>query len=141
MARPADKTHWWPLWQAYLTFYRNPLPDALSDLTFARFVDANQPMHLLVAKKAGKMLGFASLIYHGSTWAWTDYAYLEDLFVSPEARGQGVGRALIEAVSATAKKAGSERLYWLTDRDNTTAQALYDRLAEKTDFILYRREP
>ncbi|MDV6329848.1 GNAT family N-acetyltransferase [Asticcacaulis sp. 201] len=138
-ATQADKAAWWPLWQAYLTFYNHPLPDEISDLTFARCLDPEEPMQLLLAREDGVTLGFVTLVFHRSTWARTTYCYLEDLYVDERARGKGVGRALIEAVSDIARTQGAERLYWNTDFANTTAQALYNTLAEKTDFLVYRR--
>ena len=138
-AREEDKAGWLPLWQAYLDFYHHPLPDGMTDLTFARFLDAAEPMGLLLAKEGEAIIGFATWILHHSTWARVGYVYLEDLFVDGAARGKGAGRALIEALDALAKSKGAERLYWVTEAPNTTAQALYDRLATKTDYIQYRR--
>lgn len=134
-----DRADWWPLWQAYLTFYNNPLPDDLSELTFARCLDPAEPMQLLLARESGVALGFVTLVFHRSTWARTTYCYLEDLYVDERTRGKGVGRCLIEAVSDIARENGSERLYWNTDGANKTAQSLYNQLAEKTDFLVYRR--
>ena len=134
-----DKAGWWPLWQAYLAVYNNPLPDDLSDLTFTRMLDPAEPMQLLLAREGDKVLGFVTLVFHRSTWARTTYCYLEDLFVAEAARGKGAGRRLIEAVSDIARENGAERLYWNTDGANKTAQALYNQLAEKTDFLVYRR--
>ncbi len=127
VAVQADKQSWLPLWQGYLVFYKHPLPDEMTDLTFDRILDAAFPLHMLVAKEAGEMRWPAMpRSATGSTWSRAGYCYLEDLFVSDDARGKGVGRALIEAVAAAAKDAGIERLYWVTDGGNTAAQALYD---------------
>ncbi len=136
----SDKAGWLPLWQAYLTFYKHPLPDEITDLTFARMLDETVPLYMLVAKDGDAVVGFASYILHPSTWAKVGYGYLEDLFVAESARGQGVARALIAAVAAEAKTHGSERLYWVTDAANTTAQGLYETLATRTDFIQYRQD-
>ena len=65
--------------------------------------------------------------------------YLQDLFTAEAARGRGAGRALIEAVYAAASAAGSPRVYWTTQANNLTAQRLYDQIAEKSDFIQYRK--
>ena len=73
-----------------------------------------------------------------ATWTTTDYCYLEDLFVAPSARGGGVGRALIEHVHAWAAEHGSAKVYWLTAESNTTARALYDRVATRTGMIHYQ---
>jgi GNAT superfamily N-acetyltransferase len=136
-----EKEAWLPLWQGYLVFYESTLPDAMSDLTWQRFHDSAEPMHVLAAYEDGAMVGFATCIFHRSTWARHHYCYLEDLFVDESRRGKGVARKLIEAVRAAAREKSCDRLYWQTRAGNKTAQALYDRLAEKTDFIQYRMKP
>jgi GNAT superfamily N-acetyltransferase len=64
---------------------------------------------------------------------------LQDLFVAEEARGKGIGRALIEAVYTAARGTGASRVYWLTQESNATARALYDKIADRSGFIQYRR--
>jgi len=145
-AEKGDWANWLPLWQDYLTFYKQSLSDDITRLTFERALDDGVPLYLLLAKSESiapsenEILGFSFFVLHPSTWARSGYCYLEDLFVADAARGQGVGRNLIEAVAASAKTLGAERLYWVTDASNTKAQSLYATLAEKTDFIQYRRE-
>jgi GNAT superfamily N-acetyltransferase len=68
-----------------------------------------------------------------------NYCYLQDLFVAETARGLGLGRALIEAVCDKARAEGASRVYWLTQEGNATARALYDKLAERSGFIQYRK--
>ena len=65
--------------------------------------------------------------------------YLQDLFTAESARGQGIGRALIEAVYERARAAGASRVYWQTHETNRTAMLLYDRIAERSGFLVYRR--
>jgi GNAT superfamily N-acetyltransferase len=138
-ARAEDRTGWLPLWQGYLDFYRQTLPEAQTDLTFARALDPAEPLHLLIAEREGQYLGFAAYVLHRSTWAKTCYCYLEDLFVDPAARGQGIAADLIEGVTQAAQAVQAERLYWVTDAANTAAQKLYDRLAVRSPFVQYRR--
>ncbi len=93
----------------------------------------------LVAEQDGRIIGIAHCIVHRSTWARGNYVYLNDLFVSPDVRGSGAGRALIEAIYARADAMGAERVYWLTHESNTTARKLYDSLAVNDGFLEYRR--
>ena len=79
-------------------------------------------------------------IYHRSTWTTGDYCYLQDLFVADDARGGGVGRALIEHVYAEARRRGASRVYWSTHESNHNAMQLYDRIAERSGFIIYRKQ-
>lgn len=136
-ARAQDKADWLPLWQSYLDFYQHPLPEDVTDITFGRFLDAREPMVLLLARQNGTAVGFVTLIMHRSTWARTHYVYLEDLFVLDTMRGKGVGRKLIEAVIAHARTHDCERVYWVTHDSNKTARRLYDSLADLPGFVIY----
>jgi len=135
----ADRAQWAPLWAGYLDFYKSALPDDVTETTFQRFLDPNEPMFALVAEREGKLVGVVQCVLHRATWTKTHYCYLEDLFVAPDVRGGGVGRVLIEAVYARADAAGATRVYWLTHETNATARKLYDNVATNAGFIQYRR--
>jgi GNAT superfamily N-acetyltransferase len=139
----ADRDAWAPLWDGYNAFYERvgptALPAEITDKTWARFLDADEPMHALVAEIDGRVVGLVHYLFHRSTSMPVDICYLQDLFTTPEARGHGVGRALIEAVYTAAHEAGSTRVYWHTQDSNTTARTLYDTLAE-TGFVVYRHD-
>lgn len=137
--RPEDHDAWLPLWEAYNTFYENVAPEAVTEATWARFFDAYEPVHALVAEHEGRLVGLVHYIFHRSTWMLGPTCYLQDLFADPSVRGQGVGRALIEGVYAAAREAGSTRVYWLTHETNATAMQLYDRIAERSGFVQYRK--
>ncbi len=135
---PEDRAAWEPLWQGYLTFYESSLAAEVTEETWRRLNDPAEPMHGLVALLDGRIVGIVHYIYHRSTWTTGDYCYLQDLFTAEEARGHGVGRALIEAVYEQAKADGASRVYWLTHETNTAAQVLYDKVASRSGFIQYR---
>ncbi|PVE97992.1 GNAT family N-acetyltransferase [Microbacterium sp. TPD7012] len=134
---PADHSEWLVLWQGYLEFYEARLDDATTAATFARLVDGG--IHGALARDdAGTAIGLVHWLTHAATWTTTDYCYLEDLFVSPEARGTGAGKALIAHVRDWASAHGSAKTYWLTAETNTTARTLYDRVATRTGMIHYQ---
>lgn len=136
----ADRPAWDRLWAGYLAFYESALDPAVSQATWDRLLDPAFPIHGLVAvDDAGAPVGLTHYVLHPATWAVGPYCYLEDLFVDPDARAGGVGRALIEAVYAAADAAGAARVYWLTHETNTGARVLYDRVAKASGFIQYRR--
>ena len=137
--RRHERSAWEPLWQGYLAFYKSAVPPGVTDTTWARLHDPAEPMHGLGAFADEGLVGFTHYIFHRSTWSAGDYCYLQDLFTAEAARGRGAGRALIEAVYERAQEAGASRVYWLTHEANDTARALYDRVAERSGFIQYRR--
>jgi GNAT superfamily N-acetyltransferase len=108
-------------------------------MTWGRFFDHYEPVHCLVADEAGKLLGIAHYLYHRNTTMIAPTCYLQDLFTHADARGRGIGRALIEAVYDRAKAVGAPRVYWQTHETNATAQRLYDAVAERSGFIVYRK--
>lgn len=139
----ADYDAWLPLWDGYNKFYGRFGPTALplevTRMTWARFFDAYEPVHGLVAESEGKLVGLVHYLLHRSTTLIEPNCYLQDLFTDERTRGKGVGRALIEAVYERAKAAGCTRVYWLTHQTNATARRLYDQVADNTGFIVYRK--
>jgi GNAT superfamily N-acetyltransferase len=137
--RPDERADWEPLWRGYLDFYNTSVSKETYDTTWARLLEPNEPMWVLGAYVDGKLLGIVHYLYHRSCWTIGNYCYLQDLFVSKDARGHGLGRALIEAVYQAAQEGGASRVHWLTHETNTTARALYDQLATAPGFIQYRK--
>lgn len=139
----ADFSEWLPLWDGYNAFYGRAAETALhpntTQMTWERFFDAHEPMHALVAEASGRLVGLAHFLYHRSTIQIPPTCYLADLFSANAVRGQGVGRALIEAVYAHARALGVPRVYWQTHETNTVAMRLYDQVAERSGFVVYRR--
>src|SRR6185437_2584908 len=138
-----DYAQWLPLWDGYNAFYGRSGSTALSlditRMTWARFFDAYEPVHALVAESGGRLLGLAHYLFHRSTTAIEPVCYLQDLFTDASARGRGVGGALINEVYEQARLAGTPRVYWQTHQTNLTAQGLYDKLADRSGFIVYRK--
>jgi GNAT superfamily N-acetyltransferase len=141
--QPEDFPQWKPLWDGYNAFYgregATALPDTITGATWARFFDAEEPVHALVAERAGRLVGIVHYLFHRSTISIAPTCYLQDLFTTESERGKGVGRALIEQVYRSAREAGSSRVYWLTHETNKPAMKLYDNIAEKSGFIVYRK--
>ena len=135
-----DKPAWTRLWRAYLAYYETELPQSIYDAYFERLLgDDAQDFHGLVAEQDGTLVGLTHFLYHRHGWKIENTCYLQDLFTDPKVRGQGVGRALIEAVYKAADKAGAPSVYWLTQDFNADARKLYDRVGTLTPFIKYAR--
>lgn len=134
-----DRAAWEPLWQGYLTFYKASLTPEVTDTTWARFLDPAEPMFVRGAFENGKLLGIVQCVLHRTSWSSKPICYLQDLFTVPEARGKGVGKALIEHVYEMARSEGWFRVYWQTHESNAEAQVLYNKLADRSGFIVYRK--
>jgi GNAT superfamily N-acetyltransferase len=137
-ATPGDREAFLGLWQGYLDYYGVDLPPEVTAATWARLMDPASPVKARLAEAGGKVQGFAIHLHHPSTWVLTEDCYLEDLFVAPDARGRGLGRALIDDLIALARMKGWGRVYWHTRIDNEKARALYDQYAGWDDHIRYR---
>ena len=139
MANEVDFPQWLILWKGYQVFYKTDITDTTTTVTWSRFHDLAEPMNCAVAEVEGRLIGMVHYIQHRSCWSTGDYVYLQDLFVEPNIRGKGVGRALIQHVYARATEAGASRVWWLTHESNSDAMQLYDRIADKSRFIQYRK--
>jgi len=138
-----DFARWKELWDGYNAFYgregETALPTEITKTTWGRFFDSYDSVNALVAESSGRILGLVHYIYHRSTIQIVPTCYLQDLFTAEEARGKGVGKALIEAVCEEARAAGVPRIYWHTHESNATAILLYNKVAEKSGFVVYRK--
>lgn len=137
-AAPGDETEWRRLWKGFLEYYKHPLQPEVIQHTWTRLMDPACTLSCRLAIRGRRTLGFAIHQHHPSTWVMGDDCYLEDLFVDPAARGQGIGRALITDLIEFARNRGWKRLYWNTDASNSAARALYDQFAQDDGHVRYR---
>ena len=135
----ADHAAWLPLWQGYQRFYNADIAPEVSALTWQRFLDSAEPMFAALAWQDGMAVGLVHWIFHRSCWTVSDYCYLQDLFIAKDIRSSGAGRQLIEYVYREAQAHGCSRTYWLTHESNSKAMLLYERIAEHSGFIQYRK--
>jgi GNAT superfamily N-acetyltransferase len=136
----ADFESWQQLWLAYLRFYRAEVSPEVTAATFRRLTGTTDGLAGFVAEdESGELTGIAHLVFHPSTWSTEPYCYLEDLYVSPAARGTGTARDLLDAVFAEAERRGAARTYWETQEFNGPARTLYDQVAHRTSFVVYER--
>lgn len=136
-----DFDGWNALFQGYLDFYRQELSEETTKTTFSRLVDGSGPLFGLLAlpPEGGRPVGLANCLLHHTTWSREMTCYLEDLYVSEEARGSGAARALIEAAMQEAARRGCDRIYWHTQAFNGRARSLYDQVADLSSMVVYER--
>lgn len=138
--RENDHAEWRRMWTRYLEFYEATVPEEVYQTYWARLLgDDPQEFDGLVAELDGKLIGFTHYVFHRHGWKIENVCYLQDLYVDPEVRGTGAGRALIEAVYKAADAKGAPSVYWLTQDFNETARKLYDRIGSLTPFVKYSR--
>jgi GNAT superfamily N-acetyltransferase len=145
--RPVNKLDyeaWLPLWDGYNAFYGRQGQTALdlniTQTTWARFLNDNDPVHAFVAEQNGQLVGLVHFVFHRSTSRLNNVCYLQDLYVKKDLRGAGIGRQLIQAVYDAARNAESTRVYWQTQDSNVAGRALYDKVAKHLGFIVYSHE-
>jgi GNAT superfamily N-acetyltransferase len=136
--RAADEAAWRRLWSGYVAFYEAEVSEAVTAGTWQRLLAPNSDMFGRIAVWQGAIAGFTVCVLHPGSWTLAPVCYLEDLFVDVEARGQGIGHALIEDLVTRARDRGWSRLYWHTRTGNEAARRLYDRFAVADDFVRYR---
>ena len=135
-----DRTYWGQMWGDYLSFYETDVAPEIYETTFARLIDSTNPVqNALFAELDGAAVGIVHYMYHAHNWRAENVCYLQDLYAKEAVRGQGIGRALIEAVYAAADANGTPSVYWMTQDFNETARVLYDRIGTLTPFIKYSR--
>jgi len=140
----SDRARWQELWDGYNAFYgrsgATALAPEITETLWQRIFDPAEPVHARLAEQGGAVFGLVHYLFHPSTTMREPICYLQDLFTDQAARGRGAGRALIDAVYDEARAAGSSRVYWHTHETNAVARALYDRVAERSGFIVYRKQ-
>ena len=136
-AMPSDEAAWRQLWRGYADFYRAHLTEEVTDRTWKRILDPDSAVMCVVAEIDGHVYGFANCVVHENTWETQAVCYLEDLFVTPAARGRGIATALLEWLRNAMRAEAWARLYWVTKVDNAQARRLYDRFTQADDFVRY----
>ena len=133
-----DEPRWRVLWEGYCRFYERELSEAITQHTWKRIMDASTPVYAIVAETQDDgVIGMCNYVIHENTWTLTPVCYLEDLFVEPGKRAQGVGKALIDWLVASMAKNGWSRLYWHTRENNYRARGLYDKYTAQSGFVRY----
>jgi len=134
---PKDQPDWRRLWRGYCDFYQANVRDEVTQRTWMRILDPDSAIMCVLAESEGRVVGFAHCVVHENTWETQPVCYLEDLYVDPASRGQGIGKALLEWLRNAMRAEGWARLYWVTHKDNGAARALYDQFAHADDFVRY----
>jgi ribosomal protein S18 acetylase RimI-like enzyme len=137
-ARPADEAAWRRMWADFIKEGPEPCAEEAPTSVWRGVHDESSPYGLLLAvDEQDRPQGFVLYVIHPWSWSARPACYLLDLYVAPEARGQGKGRALMEALAAQGRREGWLKIYWMTQADNATAQRLYDKFATRSPLVRY----
>lgn len=133
-----DEPRWRELWDGYTRFYEREPSEEVTRHAWTRIQDPASPVNAIVAERDdGFVIGIANYLVHESTSHLSPICYLQDLFVDPAIRGEGVGGRLIDWLVDEACRCGWSRLYWNTKENNYRARALYDRYTPHSAFVRY----
>jgi GNAT superfamily N-acetyltransferase len=132
-----DEARWRELWDGYCRFYEREPSAAITRHTWARIMNAESPVHGIVAERGRDVIGIANYVIHENTSTLTPVCYLQDLYVDPDLRAAGAGRQLIDWLLAETKSRGWSRLYWNTRENNYRARGLYDKYTPHSGFLRY----
>ena len=134
-----DRAQWEPLYHGYAEFYQVPMNDEILDTVWGWIHDDDNPFFGLIAKNEnGRALGLMHCRQMASPLRGALVGFLDDLFVSPEARGQGVVESLYEALNELAQQQGWPFVRWITAENNYRGRAVYDKLSDKTHWVTYQ---
>jgi ribosomal protein S18 acetylase RimI-like enzyme len=137
-AGAADAPDWFAMWRDFTANGPEPCAPDAADAAWRRVMDRSDPMKCLVALSGeDRVVGFVLYVTHAYSWSTRLVCYLLDLYVRPEERQQGLGRALIDALADIGREEGWLKIYWMTQADNAAARALYDKVAERSPLVRY----
>ncbi len=128
-----------PLIAAYQRFYEaERIDEDRNRAFFSRFLAPSEDGMLLGAWRDGELVGYACLYWHFTSIVPAETVLMNDLYVDTGSRGEGIGRALIEASASVARERCADHLEWATAPSNEVAQRLYDSTAaERSTWIEY----
>jgi GNAT superfamily N-acetyltransferase len=141
-AAQADKDIWVSLWRAWQMHMKGAVPADVTERTWRRSQEPESDLMILLGfAPEGEAIGFATVSFTPFAWTGSDIAFLQDLFVLEDARGQGAGDALLRAVYRAADDRGATQVFWMVDEADERLQRFYARSGIRTPYLRYMREP
>lgn len=139
---PADEARWRVLFRGYREFYRLEADEAVVSRVWSWLMDPEHECEGIAAvSAAGEVVGIGHFRPFARPSTGTVGIWLDDLFTAPEERGGGAARAIIERVAEIAGERGCSLVRGITADDNHRAQALYDQLGTRTNWVVYDGAP
>lgn len=129
-----DFEDWLPLWDGNNLGQRN---ENVTKSTWSELTSPESAIVGLGAWTEGKLAGIIHGVVHPTTGSLKPVCYMQDVYVDPASRRQGIAKALIAALEETGKREGWARIYWLAEGKNSDAQALYRSVGYRLDFSFH----
>lgn len=136
-AAPADRTEWDRLFAAYVAYGGAVQTPEMRDRVWGWIHDIRRQMRCLVAEGETGLAGFVHFRSYERPMHATLGLYIDDMYVAPDARGQGIADDMIRAVGDYGRARGWDCVRWMTSETNQRARAVYDRHADRTDWVTY----
>jgi ribosomal protein S18 acetylase RimI-like enzyme len=134
-----DRVEWEVLYYGYAEFYKVPMNQEILDTVWSWIFDKNNAFYALVAKDdTGRYLGLMHYRAMPSPLRGKLVGFLDDLFIKPEFRGNGIVDALYEALNRSAVDKGWPFMRWITAENNYRGRGVYDKLSDKTQWVTYQ---
>lgn len=136
--KESERAAWEKMFYAYADFYHVEISTVSVNTVWEWIFDPTQDFWCDVAEaENGSLIGFTQYQLMHRSLGGSMVCYLSDLYVQPDIRGKGTGRALIDNVVQFAKEKNLPGVRWLTQENNYAARRLYDTYVSKSDFLLY----
>lgn len=141
LAEAADRSAFEILWAGWQAHMGGNVPPEVTARSWAKILTAGSGLQALLASEGDEPMGFGIIGRMPFAWTGEDIFYLQDLFVVRQARGRGVGAALLQGIYEHADAVGGRQVFWMVDEDDTELQGFYDRHAIRTSYHRYMRLP
>ena len=138
---PADRESWGETFRGYRDFYEKPHDPEIIDRVWGWLNDPAHETRGIAAVQGDRIIGIAHFRTFARPLAGSTGIYLDDLFTTEEARGQGIATELLTRLGAIARDEGASVVRWITADSNTTARKIYDRVATQTPWVTYDLAP
>lgn len=138
---PGDREWWEASFRGYRDFYKQPHDPEIIERVWGWLNDPTHETRGIAAVQGGRVIGIAHFRTFARPLAGSTGLYLDDLFTTPEARGQGVATALLKRLGVIASVEGASVVRWITADSNTAARKIYDRVATQTPWVTYDLAP
>jgi GNAT superfamily N-acetyltransferase len=134
-----DHADWLALWRDWQVHMSGAVPEEVTQKSWSRIIAPDSGLFCLLAREDGQTVGFANVSETPFAWTGGPILFLQDLYVVPGRRGQGIGAGLLQAVYDEADAIGARQVFWMVDEDDAGLQAFYARQGVRSPYLRFLR--